>query len=1354
MAVSVNDGSLQWVASIDTSQFNKQIAEINSQIAGVAKTSTEEANAIDNLMKKTVGAIAAYATFAAGTNFIGDIIKVRGEFQQLEVAFETMLGSKQKADQLLREITEFAATTPFELKDVAGATKQLLAFGIQAEDINGTLRSLGDVSAGIGAPLGEIAYLFGTIKTQGVAMTQDVRQFAQRGIPIYQELAKVLEVNVEQVGDLITAGKVGFPEIEKVFKNLTAEGSQFGGLMEAQSQTLLGQISNLRDAFDQMLNDIGRSGEGIFADAISGVKYLVDNYQTIIDTLKVLIITYGSYRAAIIATNAVTALSTSLTKGWTIAEMLRYRAMVISEKAMKLLNATLLKNPAGFVIAGLTGIITALTLFGKRSSEAKSKSELLAQAQERVGESLAEIEGKIRPYVDALKNANLSEEQRLDIYNKLKAIDPAIVEGLDAKTLSYTNLSAKVDAYVNSLRKQYQLEANKDAVSESIKAEQNLQKEIDNKRKKQEQLIKQIDKLRKRGAGTEEIGLLQFDVQRLSTDINAVNSDLREQQKTTEEFGKTVVETEGEKKEAKARTVAVIEEEIKLTKQQQSQFSSNSQQYQDYQRKINALEDERRKITGASTKELKSQQSEENKLLALLEKRKAALEDIQALERDALQSGLLEDASEIDKINERREKGLQLLAETNKEIEKYNKNNKKNVELLGEAEINRINKAADTLIKNTQYKQDAEDYLKAIKEKQSAFQDFQKLQESGNQLLIDQARDSNKEQLGDYKNYIDLLQDEYDKLYLSLKFDGTDDIGTKKRFEGIKKILQEVNKDFANDEAKASSERFERLLQQTESFRDQELAINNKYSKLEKTLQDESSRFSPEQVAAMKAALEQSRKDEITALENDTIRKSELYRKLNQDILAFSRDRLKKEKKLLEERLKTDTKLTPQQKADIQGVIDQYDGLLDETNEIAKQFAKLSGGFFGAGDAFSELASSLSGINDELADVLSTMSSIANVAGNAASAIGSFASGDIAGGIQSTIKTITGIFSIGKAVKESKRVAKAEIDEFYRAMQEAELQLSQIERERAREQALNQETRLEGLHAELSLLKKQKKEVEDQYDLILKKIQEQQFIAGKTTEKSGGFLGIGRKTKAVDILETIGGKSFEELEELFISGRLTESAKALFEQLKQIRDEGVDIDKMLEENKREAREIFTGTTADSIIDSIAEGFASGERSAADFADNFTDLMRGAMISSLKFKYLEGPLNKFFEDFAAAAESGGVLDNPEIERLQATYDSILENAATQFDQLQQIAGLNINGSASDQNNLRGAIKGMSEQQADLLAGQFGGLRVTASEQLKTAIRGLEVLQNIEFNTFRLHELRDIFRRLELDGIKIK
>lgn len=1354
--VSVNDGSLQWVAGIDTSQLKKQIKEIQDMVGGVQQQAEEQARSLDNLARKAAAGLAAYLSINAATSFLGEMVRVRGEFQQLEVAFTTMLQSKEKADKLLADVTKFAATTPFGLKEVATATKQLLAFGIAAEDIEKTLRMLGDVSAGIGAPIGEIAYLFGTIKTQGVALTQDVRQFAQRGIPVYEELAKVLNVSVEEVGNLITAGKVGFPEIQKVFENLTAEGSKFGGLMAEQAKTLTGQISNLQDAFAQMLNELGKSSQGVASDLISGVTTIVENYQKVLDIIKLLVVAYGSYRAAIIVTNTVQAISISLTKGYTAAELLRYHALLLSEKAMKLLNATLLKNPIALVVAALATLVAGLVIFGKQASKTITAQTLLAKAQEKSADAMAEQEAKIRPYVDALKNANLSEKERLDIYNKLKDIDPKIVEGLDAKTLSYDALTKNVNKYLEALRKQYALEASKEALQESIKIENGIRKQIEETKKAIGELDDKIRTGKDNRGRIIPVQVTQLaveDMNRLIAKVGELKKDLVDQEKVSQELGTAQIETEDKKQEAKLRTLKVIDEEIKAEKEKQQAFSTTSEEYQKFQKKIDALEAERKKIVGESKAETKAAAAAENSRNTILEKRIDVLQRIAELERDANQTGLTEKERALDQINQKYDKQLQAIKDANREIEKFNKVNRKNpVPIIGQTETDRVNVARQTELNNLRYKQDAEKYLEAIREKQKAFNAFEQAQLSGNAFLAEQTRQTYGDQLEGFSTMVDYLKAEYDKLFDQLNFDGLDNSGLVARFEGVKKMLDDALKQADEAARQQQLDRFQQMLTDLQTFNQKRAAVIKKYNDLEATLEKSKGKFSPEEFESRRRALQNSRDQELNDLRNAAARESDLYQKLNEDIILFTRKQVKDRIKELEKLLRTSTTLTPEMRADIQSAIDKYGNLLDSTNKTANDFQVLADDLSQVGNSFSSLGSALEGVDSELADILGTLGEIVSVGASAASAIAQFASGNIIGGIAASINTIIGLFSIGKKARESRKKAEAEIAAFQTQVLQGEIDVNVLYRQRYAEQAKINKLKLDGLRAEQEALRKNQQENLRDYQRIFELLQNESSISGQKTKKKGGFLGIGRKTEVVDELSSLAGLNFEQLEKLFMEGRLTEKAKELFLTLQKLKEEGMDIEQALKDAREQAKEIFTGTTAQTIADSIVEGFKAGKRSAADFADDFQGLMQNALIQALQVKALEGPLNDFFDQFAADAESGGQLESSEIDRLQALYNSIIENAATQFEQLQDIANLNFSSSSGSGNALQGAIRGITESQAELLAGQFGGVRINGIEQLRVAEAQLRTQQNIEANTAKLIEMERILRRLELNGIK--
>lgn len=209
-----------------------------------------------NLIMKGVEA-GFEAVKSATVDLTAASLKSFGTMEQNQIALKTMLGSSQEMYQVIGEITKAAAETPFEMQDLVTGAKNLIAFGEGADTVVGTMKMLGDVAAGVSIPINDLITKYGQIRTQGRAMTMDLREFAGRGIPIYEALAKTMKINESQVVSFASAGKIGFKEIEEAFQSMTAEGAKFGGLMEAQSQSLNGMISNLSDTYDILLTQIG-----------------------------------------------------------------------------------------------------------------------------------------------------------------------------------------------------------------------------------------------------------------------------------------------------------------------------------------------------------------------------------------------------------------------------------------------------------------------------------------------------------------------------------------------------------------------------------------------------------------------------------------------------------------------------------------------------------------------------------------------------------------------------------------------------------------------------------------------------------------------------------------------------------------------------------------------------------------------------------------------------------------------------------------------------------------------------------------------------------------------------------------
>lgn len=290
---------------IDTKKLEQDAQRAKQAFESIGKEVEQQSIVIDSTFNRIARSAALIGAGFSTNEFVTQIAQVRGEFQQLEVAFTTILRSEEKANELMSQLVRTAATTPFNLTDIAQGAKQLLAFGESADKVNDDLIRLGNIAAGLSLPLGDLIYLYGTTMTQGRLYTQDFNQFTSRGIPMIKELAKEFGVAENEVKGLVEAGRVGFPEVQKVIQNLTNEGGMFYQLMEKQSKTITGQISNIEDSFASMFNEIGQANEGIINDALSGISYLVENYKKIGESIAEIVIAYGAYKAALIAITAL-----------------------------------------------------------------------------------------------------------------------------------------------------------------------------------------------------------------------------------------------------------------------------------------------------------------------------------------------------------------------------------------------------------------------------------------------------------------------------------------------------------------------------------------------------------------------------------------------------------------------------------------------------------------------------------------------------------------------------------------------------------------------------------------------------------------------------------------------------------------------------------------------------------------------------------------------------------------------------------------------------------------------------------------------------------------------------------------
>ena len=307
-------GGLAFKATLDIDDFNVSAQAMERHIKDFSNTAAQEAAEVEESFQQMAQRAGQYITYylvgQGMNNLVSSIVSVRGQFQQLEIAFGTMLGSEEKATALMQQLVNTAAKTPFDLMGVAEGAKQLLAYGVSAEKVNDTLVRLGNIASGLSIPLNDIVYLYGTTMVQGRVYAQDVRQFTGRGIPLVKELAEKYYTTAEGINEMVSAGKIGFPDVEEVLNKMTNAGGQFYQLMEKQSSSLTGQIANLQDAWDSALNSLGEKSEGALSAGIQSATYLVEHMDDVVRILKSVAIAYGSVKAA-------TILASVATKGYT-----------------------------------------------------------------------------------------------------------------------------------------------------------------------------------------------------------------------------------------------------------------------------------------------------------------------------------------------------------------------------------------------------------------------------------------------------------------------------------------------------------------------------------------------------------------------------------------------------------------------------------------------------------------------------------------------------------------------------------------------------------------------------------------------------------------------------------------------------------------------------------------------------------------------------------------------------------------------------------------------------------------------------------------------------------------------------
>lgn len=449
--------SIKFDTIVETSKVVSGFRDIQNAVHQTSERVVKDGKTIDDVISKIQNSFnIAIGGWSIG-KFVNQMMQVRGQFQQTEMAFKTMLQSEEKADALMKQLIRTAAVTPFGVEDVTEGAKQLLAFNVAAEDVNKTLIGLGDVAAGMGLNLKDLVMLYGTTIAKGKMDTMDLYQFLNRGIPIADEIAKVMGLDVtnaiKEVQKQIKAGKVTSDIFIQAMQSMTAEGSKFGGLMEAQSKTITGQISNIEDAIEQMFNDLGKSQEGVINAGLGVVSYLADNWKSVGNAVMIAATAYGSYKAVLMTVNALQVLNTKVLRlavvekrasaaaGITLSNeeaiaAAKTKLLTVAQKGLTVAlketaKATLL-NPYVLLAAAITSVVVAIYSYVNRISSAEAAENALAKSLDNTNQKLDDRNQKLQDLIHIIQSVDSTDLQKQLAFDELSKLAPSITDVYDS----------------------------------------------------------------------------------------------------------------------------------------------------------------------------------------------------------------------------------------------------------------------------------------------------------------------------------------------------------------------------------------------------------------------------------------------------------------------------------------------------------------------------------------------------------------------------------------------------------------------------------------------------------------------------------------------------------------------------------------------------------------------------------------------------------------------------------------------------------------------------------------------------------------------------------------------------------
>lgn len=1290
-----------------------------------------------------------------------EIIRVRGEFQSMQTAIETMVG-KDVASQIIPKIKELAKISPLTLTDMVGAEKMMLGFNIQAEDTIKYLKSISDISMGESSKFNSLTLAFSQMSAAGKLMGQDLNQMINAGFNPLQTISEKTGKSIAILKDEMSKGAISAEMVQQAFIDATSAGGKFFGMSENASKTINGQLSMMQDAMDNAFNEMGQKSEGIIMSGIQLTTSLIENYETIGKVLVGMIATYGVYKTALITNIA-------LTRGWAVAARADATAKGIQTIATKAqtvaqlaLNAAMKTNPYVLAATLLVGAATAMWALHDSTTEAEKAQKRFNKKQEEAAKQEQEHKQKIDSLVESSRDIALADLQRGQSLAELRKEYPQIFKKYDIETIKLADILklkreiAEEDAKRAGEKKAKELSN----IEEEIKYYENLLKTLSG----QQGVDGYVKKLKELRADRDV--LLQENGKEISEQFisNLKNIDINEFDHYISELEKRI-KGKGENGKVKLR----LPIDIKGSLSGEAIYDVNS---------IKTMIDAAK--AAKKTKE-EAAKAEKKAVSEWLSSYKKTYEDADKAYNDFLKSKEIMSDADRDKELKR----LKDLRDTAKATYER-KGGSTSSDKKEESSAAKAKKEAAPL----------------RKEQEKRNEELLTLHRNNQKSEIDLMEEGSKKKIAqielDYKNEIAAIkkqEEEWSKAQggkltekqsqeISIAYTQAED----KKDKNVSDVKKETQKE-ESERLKAAQSAWNEYYQTYGTWEQKRLALTKEYQQKIKEVQNNKNKSGDEKNALI-SSLQKEWDESIQKLNLDKLKQEINWEMIFGDLSKVTKDQLTKIKKQLQEFKKSPEfqNATPEQIQVIETAINSInDALVDKSGffgGLADSLTEYEGAVYKVKEAQEELEKALKS-GDEAAiekakkkksaaeqnqanaqtnvekskdKAISNITAVANAMtqlGSAEFSLSSFGSavgglvdalsesGSKIGGLIAAILSLLDEFGKDGGVEFGKNIVNNVISaiggtiEVPFKMLGIDLGLGGANYTEYNEMVAKYDTLLDVWD---QLLDKKKAYIKESYGIeatkvgqealdllnserkITRELASSRLDAGASSgshsmnyrmwKGSYDYNGTNWKDVAGDISKSLGGIDFSSMWSMLdMSAEQLEWIKTNYSGLwsKMDGDFRGYLDDIIEygdtENEiiKSINEQLTQTSFDSLFDSFVNTLMDMDASSQDFADNFEEYMRKAIFTSMFAKNYETELENWYKDFAKANDKEGGITTDDVNDLKTKWDNIVNGALSDREAWEKIVGSS--GSESSREASKKGVATASQDSVDELNGRF-------------------------------------------------